>query len=66
MSVENSVRMSDNLFGFEQKVVGSETDNKWILEEIIRDDTEISESRSFRLSEIIIWSSLRRIWRNTW
>ena len=45
MSVENSVRTSDNLFGFEQKEIGSETDNTLILEEIIRDDTDSTDGR---------------------
>ena len=45
MSVENSVRTSDNLFGFEQKEISSETDNTLILEEIIRDDTDSTDGR---------------------
>ena len=32
MLVENSVRTSENLFGFEQKEIGSDTDNTLIFE----------------------------------
>ena len=32
MLVENSVRTSENLFRFEQKEIGSETDNTLIFE----------------------------------
>ena len=36
MLVENSVRTSENLFGFEKREFGSETDNTLIFEEITK------------------------------
>ena len=35
--VENSVRTSENLFGFEKREFGSETDNTLIFEEIAKE-----------------------------
>ena len=35
--VENSVRTSENLFGFEKREFGSETDNKLIFEKITKE-----------------------------
>ena len=37
MLVENSVRTSENLFGFEKREFGSETDNTLIFEEITKE-----------------------------